>query len=76
MRRVAEEIARQPGIRYLATGFGRHDIVGHVEAASRGELVEALDAVRSVRGAILRESWHHLDIVKETFAPQLPDRPS
>jgi DNA-binding Lrp family transcriptional regulator len=76
VRRVAEEIARQPGIRYLATGFGRHDIVGHVEAASRGELVEALDAVRSVRGAILRESWHHLDIVKETFAPQLPDRPS
>lgn len=75
LRQVAEEVARLQGVRYLATGFGRYDIVGNVEAGSRGELVEALDAVRAVRGAELRESWHHLDVVKETFAPQLPDRP-
>jgi DNA-binding Lrp family transcriptional regulator len=71
-RRVAEQVARQEGVRYLATGFGRYDIVGQVEAGSRGELAEALDAIRAVRGVTLRESWHHLDIVKESHATELP----
>ncbi len=73
VRRVAEEIARRPGVRYVATGFGRYDIVGQVEAASRSELVEALDSIRGVRGAMLSESWHHLDVVKESYATELPE---
>jgi len=74
VRPIAEEIARRSGVRYVATGFGRHDIIGQVEAASRPELVEALDAIRSVRGAMLNESWHHLDVVKESYATELPPR--
>jgi DNA-binding Lrp family transcriptional regulator len=71
-RRVAEQVARLEGVRYLALGFGRYDIVGQVEAGSREALVDALDAIRMVRGATLRESWHHLDVVKEAHATELP----
>ncbi|MBW8487084.1 Lrp/AsnC family transcriptional regulator [Actinomadura parmotrematis] len=75
LRRVAEAVARQEGVRYLATGFGRYDIVGQAEAASRAELVAVLDAVRAVPGATVSESWHHLDVVKESYAVELPDKP-
>ncbi|MQY09186.1 Lrp/AsnC family transcriptional regulator [Actinomadura macrotermitis] len=75
LRRVAEAVARQEGVRYLATGFGRYDIVGQAEAASRAELVGVLDAIRAVPGATVRGSWHHLDVVKESYAVELPDKP-
>jgi DNA-binding Lrp family transcriptional regulator len=75
VRRVAEAVAAQPGVRYVATGFGRYDIVGLAEAASREELVGILDAVRAVPGATVRESWHHLHVLKESYAAELPDKP-
>ncbi|MCP2340792.1 Lrp/AsnC family transcriptional regulator [Actinomadura rupiterrae] len=75
LRRVAEAVAEQEGVRYLATGFGRYDIVGQAEASSRAELVGVLDAVRAIPGATVRESWHHLDVVKESYAVELPDKP-
>lgn len=75
LRRVAEAVAELEGVRYLATGFGRYDIVGQAEASSRAELVGVLDAVRSIPGATVRESWHHLDVVKESYAVELPDKP-
>jgi DNA-binding Lrp family transcriptional regulator len=75
MRRVAEAVTRQDGVRYVATGFGRYDIVGEVEAVSRPELVAILDAIRSVPGATVRESWQHLEVVKESYAVELPERP-
>ncbi|RFU37678.1 AsnC family transcriptional regulator [Actinomadura logoneensis] len=75
LRRVAEAVARLEGVRYLATGFGRYDIVGQAEASTRAGLVEVLDAVRAVPGATVRESWHHLDVVKESYAVELPDKP-
>ncbi|GLW65145.1 AsnC family transcriptional regulator [Actinomadura rubrobrunea] len=75
LRRVAEAVAEQDGVRYVATGFGRYDIVGQAEAASRAELVSVLDAIRAVPGATVRESWHHLDVVKESYAVELPDKP-
>jgi DNA-binding Lrp family transcriptional regulator len=75
VRSVADAVARLDGVRYVATGFGRYDIVGEVEAASPRDLVAILDAVRTVPGATMRESWHHLDIVKESYAAELPDRP-
>ncbi|WP_026413127.1 Lrp/AsnC family transcriptional regulator [Actinomadura oligospora] len=75
LRRVAEAVAEQEGVRYLATGFGRYDIVGQAEASSRAELVEVLDAVRAIPGVTVRESWHHLDVVKESYAVELPDKP-
>ncbi|WP_037559195.1 Lrp/AsnC family transcriptional regulator [Spirillospora albida] len=75
LRKVAEAVAAQEGVRYLATGFGRYDIVGQAEAASRTGLVSVLDAIREVPGATVRESWHHLDVVKESYAAELPDKP-
>ncbi|RAY11164.1 Lrp/AsnC family transcriptional regulator [Actinomadura craniellae] len=75
LRQVADSVARQDGVRYVATGFGRYDIVGQAEAATRAELVTVLDAIRTVPGATIRESWHHLDVVKESYAAELPDRP-
>jgi DNA-binding Lrp family transcriptional regulator len=75
VRQVAEAVAQQDGVRYVATGFGRYDIVGEVEAGARADLVTILDAIREVPGATVRESWHHLDVVKECYATELPDRP-
>ena len=75
LRRVAEAVAEQEGVRYLAMGFGRYDIVGQAEASSRAEMVAVLDAIRSIPGATVRESWHHLDVVKESYTVELPDRP-
>jgi DNA-binding Lrp family transcriptional regulator len=75
LRKAAEAVAAQDGVRYLATGFGRYDIVGQAEAASRTELVAVLDAIRCVPGVTVRESWHHLDVVKESYAVELPERP-
>jgi DNA-binding Lrp family transcriptional regulator len=75
VRRVADAVARQEGVRYVATGFGRYDIVGEVEAAARADLVAILDAIRVVPGATVRESWHHLEVVKESYATELPEKP-
>jgi DNA-binding Lrp family transcriptional regulator len=73
-RVVADAVARQEGVRYVATGFGRYDILGEVEASSPRSLVAMLDAIRTGPGATMRESWHHLDVVKESYAAELPDR--
>lgn len=73
LNRAADEVARLPGVRHLATGFGRYDMVGRAEAVSSADLVRALDAVRCVPGVIVRESWHHLDVVKESYAVELPE---
>lgn len=75
VRHAAEAVAGCEGVRYLATGFGRYDMVGQVEAGSRAELVGVLDAIRAVPGVSVRESWHHLDIVKNSHAADLPERP-
>ncbi|MFC0042573.1 AsnC family transcriptional regulator [Actinomadura rayongensis] len=75
LRRAADAVAELEGVRYLATGFGRYDVVGLAEAASRAELVAVLDAVRAVPGVTVRESWHHLDVVKESYAVELPEKP-
>ncbi|TNY35063.1 Lrp/AsnC family transcriptional regulator [Thermomonospora catenispora] len=74
-RRIAEAVADQPGVRYLATGFGRYDILGLAEASSRAELVSVLDGIRALPGVTVRESWHHLDVIKETYSTELPSKP-
>lgn len=76
VRKAAEAVAAQPGVRYVATGFGRYDIVGQAEASSRAELVGILDGIRAVPGVTVRESWHHLDVVKESYAAELPEQPA
>ena len=36
---------------------------------------EDLDAIRAVPGATVRDSWHHLEVIKESYAAELPDKP-
>ncbi|GAA3202807.1 Lrp/AsnC family transcriptional regulator [Actinocorallia longicatena] len=74
VRRVAQELGALEGVRYLASGFGRFDLVGRAEASSPSSLVDVLDAVRSVSGVQHLDSWHVLDVVKESYAADLPDR--
>jgi DNA-binding Lrp family transcriptional regulator len=70
---VATEVAARSGVPYVVTGFGRYDILGHAEATSRTALVGVLDEIRALPGVTVQETWHHLDIVKESYAPALPD---
>ncbi|GAB3670044.1 Lrp/AsnC family transcriptional regulator [Actinocorallia lasiicapitis] len=74
VRRVAQEVGALEGVRYLASGFGRFDLIGRAEASSPAALVDVLDAVRAVPGVQLLDSWHVLDVVKESYAADLPDR--
>jgi DNA-binding Lrp family transcriptional regulator len=75
VRPVADRISALTGVNYAVTGFGRHDILGHVEAPSGAGLVGVLDAIRAVPGVAGCETWHHLDIVKDSHAAELPDKP-
>ncbi len=74
VRRVAGDLGALESVRYLSAGFGRFDLVGRIEAGSAAELVDALDTVRAVDGVRELDSWHMLDIVKESYAADLPDR--
>ncbi|MEO3784417.1 Lrp/AsnC family transcriptional regulator [Actinocorallia sp. B10E7] len=73
-RRVARALGSLDSVRYLSAGFGRFDLIGRIEAGSAAALVDALDAVRAVDGVQDLDSWHVLDIVKESYAADLPDR--
>src|SRR5258708_4100124 len=72
-----DEIRRIPGVR-AAEVFRSVVVVRdafsvvRVEGGARGGVVEAPEAIRAVGGGPLRESRHHLDIVKESHAAELP----
>jgi DNA-binding Lrp family transcriptional regulator len=64
-------IARLSGINYVVSGFGRYDLVCGIDATSRDLLLSTLEAVRAVPGVWVGESWHHLDVVKQTYGADL-----
>lgn len=64
---VATEAAAIPHVDYLATGFGRCDLVGTVVVSSLNDVVETMDRLRSLDGVGGFESWHHLVRVKEDY---------
>jgi DNA-binding Lrp family transcriptional regulator len=68
---AAGRIARLSGINYVVTGFGRYDLVCGIDATSRDLLLSTLEAVRAVPGVWVGESWHHLDVVKQTHGADL-----
>ena len=74
VREAARALGALDAVRYLSSGFGRFDLVGRIEAGSAAALVDALDTVRAVEGVRELDSWHVLDIVKESYAADLPDR--
>ncbi|MEU9132526.1 Lrp/AsnC family transcriptional regulator [Kitasatospora sp. NPDC048540] len=69
---VARAAARLPGVNYVATGYGRFDLVCGLDAPDRRALSAGLEAVRSLPGVVRCESWVHLDIVKESYTYDLP----
>lgn len=68
---AATRIARLSGVNYVVTGFGRYDLICGVDATSRDVLLSTLEAVRTVPGVWVGESWHHLDVVKQTYGAEL-----
>ncbi|MBV2366177.1 Lrp/AsnC family transcriptional regulator [Streptomonospora nanhaiensis] len=62
---VASRLGTLAGVSFLATGFGRYDLVGTATAPDRAALVEALESVRSCPEASYVETWEHLVVAKE-----------
>ncbi|WP_436890033.1 Lrp/AsnC family transcriptional regulator [Nocardiopsis dassonvillei] len=58
-------LANMPRVSFLASGFGRYDVVGTLTAPDRCRLVEGLEAVRSAQGVAHVETWEHLSVRKE-----------
>ncbi|MBB6172106.1 DNA-binding Lrp family transcriptional regulator [Nocardiopsis mwathae] len=74
---TAVRLGTLSGVSFLATGFGRYDIVGAVTAADRNSLVESVEAIRSNPDVAHVETWEHLSVAKErrrgdTGAPAVP----
>lgn len=69
---VASRIGSLPGVNYVVTGFGRHDLICGIDATSRQVLLNTLEAVRAVPGVWVSETWQHLDIVKRIYGAELP----
>jgi DNA-binding Lrp family transcriptional regulator len=67
---VAEEVAELPGLNLVVAGFGRFDVICGADAPSRAELLQVIEAVRSLRGVREAESWYHLEVVKESYGYQ------
>ncbi|MFG3054636.1 Lrp/AsnC family transcriptional regulator [Kitasatospora sp. NPDC048239] len=74
VRAVAEAAAALPGVNYVATGYGRFDVVCGLDAPDRSALLTGLEAVRGLPGVGRSESWFHLGIVKESYTYDLPIR--
>lgn len=68
---AAARIADLSGVNYVVTGFGRHDLICGVDAASREALIDTLEAVRAVPSVRIAETWHHLDVLKQTYGAEL-----
>ncbi|MEE1828517.1 Lrp/AsnC family transcriptional regulator [Streptomyces sp. BE20] len=71
-RAVAEAAAALPGVNYVASGYGRFDVVCGLDAPDRPALFTGLEAVRALPGVTRSETWVHLDIVKESYTYDLP----
>lgn len=70
-RDVVATLLAMPAVIFLARTLGRFDLLVTVRAFSAGQLVELLDAVRSMPGVRALESWTHLEFVKESYASGL-----
>lgn len=60
-----------PGVEFIASCFGRHDLVATVGVSSLDEMYAILDNVRSMDSVASVESWLHLRIVQERYAKPL-----
>ncbi|GHC87274.1 AsnC family transcriptional regulator [Nocardiopsis terrae] len=58
-------MANMSRISFLASGFGRYDVIGTLTAPDRHQLVEALEVIRATGGVGHVETWDHLRVRKE-----------
>ncbi|OLT28335.1 AsnC family transcriptional regulator [Nocardiopsis sp. CNR-923] len=69
---VGAALANMPRVSFLASGFGRYDVVGTLTAPDRHHLVECLEAVRVAPGVAHVETWDHLSVRKERRGGERP----
>ncbi|MFC3996446.1 Lrp/AsnC family transcriptional regulator [Nocardiopsis sediminis] len=62
---LALRLGTLSGVSFLATGFGRYDIIGSATAPDRPTLVDTLEALRSGPDVTYVETWEHLTVTKE-----------
>ncbi len=58
-------LANMSRVSFLASGFGRYDVVGTLTAPDHRRLVETLETIRGTAGIAYVETWEHLRIRKE-----------
>ncbi|WP_168404718.1 Lrp/AsnC family transcriptional regulator [Arthrobacter silvisoli] len=63
--------AATPGVEFIASCLGRHDLVATVGVSSLDEMYGILDKVRAMDSVARVESWLHLRIVQERYAKPL-----
>jgi DNA-binding Lrp family transcriptional regulator len=68
---AADFFSSTPGVEFIATCFGRYDLVATVGVSSQEELYEIADRLRSLPSVVSMESWLHLKIVQERYAKPL-----
>lgn len=63
--------AATPGVEFIASCLGRHDLVATVGVSSLDEMHEVLDKARAMESVASVECWLHLKIVQERYAKPL-----
>ncbi|MBR8741054.1 Lrp/AsnC family transcriptional regulator [Nocardiopsis sp. MG754419] len=66
-------LANMARISFLASGFGRYDVIGTLSAPDRCRLVEALETIRGTAGVGHVETWEHLRVRKERRGGERPE---
>lgn len=70
---LGSALANMARVSFLASGFGRYDVVGRLTAPDRCRLVEALETIRSTMGVGHVETWEHLRVRKERRGGERPE---
>lgn len=70
---LGSALANMARVSFLASGFGRYDVVGRLTAPDRCRLVEALETIRATMGVGHVETWEHLRVRKERRGGERPE---
>ncbi|WP_427135836.1 Lrp/AsnC family transcriptional regulator [Pseudarthrobacter sp. S9] len=68
---VVDYFSNLPGIEFIATTFGRHDMLATVGVSSLDEVTSILDDLRRLDSVVEADSWLHLRIVQERYEKPL-----
>lgn len=60
-----------PGVEFIASCFGRHDLLATVGVSSLNEVNTILDQLRALESVAAAECWLHLRIVQERYEKPL-----